>query len=168
VNIGDSLNRLLPEIHQLLGDAIQLHLAGGSSPKVVLADGDLLDYMVMSLCANARDAMPDGGCLIIEIAEMTAEELAPDPKGAPRPASVIRLSFQDNGCGMDHSTQQRLFEPFFTTKAPNGGHGLGLASVHGAVKMHQGWMQVESSPGKGSTFRIFLPCESRSPAASLA
>ena len=168
VNVWDSVNRLEPEIRRLLGNGIQLHLLGGSSPKVVMADSDLIDYMITSLCTNARDAMPEGGCLIIEVTEMNADQPAEGTDDEPKQASVVRISFQDNGCGMDPSAQQHLFEPFFTTKGPTGGHGLGLASVLGAVKIHQGWMHVESSPGKGSTFRIFLPCVARAPATGPA
>jgi signal transduction histidine kinase len=112
--------------------------------------------------------MPEGGYLIIEVTDLAADRLPIDPEGPARHEHVMRISFQDSGCGMDSSVMQHLFEPFFTTKGPTGEHGLGLASVHGAVKRHKGWMQVESTPGKGSTFRIFLPWSSASSAASAA
>ena len=168
VNVWESLTRLEPQIRRLLGDQIQLHITGGSSPRVVMADLELIDHMIMVVCSNARDAMPEGGYLIIEVTDLSADQLPVDREGAARPEHVMRISFQDNGCGMDSSVMQHLYEPFFTTKGPTGEHGLGLASVHGAVKRHKGWMQVESTPGKGSTFRIFLPCSSASSAASAA
>ena len=168
VNVWETLTQLEPQIRRLLGDHIQLHITGGSSPRVVMADLELIDHMVMVLCSNARDAMPEGGYLIIEVTDLAEDQVPIDPEGAARPERVVRLSFQDSGCGMDSTVMQHLFEPFFTTKGPTGEHGLGLASVHGAVKRHKGWMQVESSPGKGSTFRIFLPCSSASSAESAA
>lgn len=158
VNLWERLERLRPEIERLIGEGVQLHTTGGSEPAVVVANGDLIDYSILSLCANARDAMKDGGCLIIEVTVLRGGDIPPDPEGAPRPGPFVRLSIQDNGTGMTPEVMEHMFEPFFTTKGPTGSHGMGLASVHGVVKMHQGWMQVESSLGTGSTFRIFLPC----------
>jgi PAS domain S-box-containing protein len=156
VDLRDLLKRLQPAIHELLGNGIQLYVTGGGTAEVVLADTDLIDYVVMNLSENARDAMPNGGCLIIELTSIAAVDLAPDPDGAPLPHAAVRMSFQDTGRGMEAQVLSRLFEPFFTTKGV-GGLGLGLASVHGAVKQHHGWIRVESSPGLGSTFRVFLP-----------
>jgi signal transduction histidine kinase len=122
--------------------------------------------MILAVCANARDAMPAGGCLIIEVTDLDGASLARDPNGGVRPPAAVRLSFQDTGCGMDSSVRQRLFEPFFTTKGIDGGGlGLGLAAVHGIVKQHRGWMEVESTPGLGSTFRAFFP-KAPAPAAA--
>ena len=163
VNIRASLDRLRPEIQRVLGESIQLHTTGGADQAVVMADSELIDYAIMSICSNARDAMRDGGCLIIEVTLVTPEEAPADSE--PSPGQVVRLSFQDNGCGMSPSVTEHLFEPFFTTKGPTGSHGMGLASVHGVVKMHRGWIRVESTVGKGSTFRIFLPAAPQPQAA---
>ncbi len=152
VNLRESLGRLQPEIARLLGEGIQLYVTRGSQEQWVEADAGLIDQVILSLCSNARDAMTAGGCLIIEVTEVAPPADAADAKGP-----LVRLSFQDNGCGMDSSVKAHLFEPFFTTKGVGGGLGLGLATVHGIVKQHGGWIEVESSPGKGSTFRVFLP-----------
>lgn len=159
VDVRESVARLRPEIVGLLGSAVQLYVTGGSSPAWVMADSGLVDQVILSVCANARDAMTAGGCLIIEVNAMDAAQVPSSPEDGGRPESVVRISFQDTGRGMDESVRSRLFEPFFTTKGPSGGVGLGLAAVHGIVKQHQGWMDVESAPGLGSTFRIYLPRE---------
>lgn len=151
------VERLRGEITRLLGRGIELHVEGGSSPAWVRADPALVDQVILCLCANARDAMAAGGRLTIEItgAGPAGEAAGPDA-GAPQGA-FVRLSVRDTGCGMDSSVRKRLFEPFFTTKGVGSGVGLGLAAVHGIVKQHGGWIDVESSPGHGSTFHVHLP-----------
>jgi signal transduction histidine kinase len=165
LSLRDSMARLQPEITRLLGKGIQLYVTGGTSPEWVDADAGLVDQVILSICSNARDAMPQGGCLIIEVSGVDHAPLPAAPEGDGRQGAFGRISFQDTGCGMDTSVVQRLFEPFFTTKGGHGGIGLGLAAVHGIVKQHRGWMEVESSPGHGSTFRVFLP---RAPEPSVA
>lgn len=157
VNLRETVARLQPEITALLGKAIQLYTTGGASPEWVEADSALIDESILILCANARDAMPRGGCLIIEVTGIDGACLQPGPEGSGRPPTAVSISFQDTGCGMESSVKERLFEPFFTTKGVSGGMGLGLAAVHGIVKQHLGLMEVESAPGLGSTFRIYLP-----------
>lgn len=167
VNLRESLARLQPDIAKLLGEGIQLYVTRGTTEEWVEADADLIDQVILSLCANARDAMVAGGCLIIEAAEVaspTAPASAESPKNA---GPFVRLSFQDTGCGMDSAVKAHLFEPFFTTKGVGGGLGLGLATVHGIVKQHDGWIEVDTAPGKGSTFRVFLP-KSKGPASAQA
>ncbi len=157
VDVRQSVERLRPEIVQLLGSTVQLYVTGGTSAEWVRADSELIDQVILSVCANARDAMTAGGCLIIEITGLDGDQVPSAPEDGARPESIVRISFKDTGRGMENSVRQRLFEPFFTTKGPSGGVGLGLAAVHGIVKQHQGWMDVESAPGLGSTFRIYLP-----------
>jgi len=156
-DLRQAVARLRGEITRLLGSGIEFQVTGGSSPACVRADPAMVDQVILCLCANARDAMAAGGRLTIEItgAGPAGEAAAPDA-GAPR-GSFVRLSVQDTGCGMDSSVRQRLFEPFFTTKGLGSGVGLGLAAVHGIVKQHGGWIDVESAPGLGSTFRVHLP-----------
>jgi signal transduction histidine kinase len=156
-DLRQSLSRLSGQITQLLGGAVDLRVTGGSSAEWVRADPALIDEVILCLCSNARDAMPAGGRLTIEV---TGAEPAGGaaPQGAgPARGSFVRLSVQDTGRGMDSMVRQRLFEPFFTTKAVGSGLGLGLAAVHGIVKQHGGWIDVESAPGLGSTFRVHLP-----------
>ena len=157
VNLKDTVARLEPEIAAMLGKAVQFYVTGLTSAEWVEVDSSLLDQVILSLCANARDAMETGGCLIIEIAERDPADPPPKEFEGPRDGPFARLSFQDTGCGMDSAVRQHLFEPFFTTKGFGSALGLGLAVVNGIVKQHQGWIEVESAPGLGSTFRVFLP-----------
>ena len=157
VNMRECIGRLLPEITDLMGKDIQVYVTGAASPEWVEADAGLLDQVILSLCANARDAMATGGALIIEIAEFERAAAAAPKNGGPSPGTFVRLSFKDTGCGMDSSVRQHLFEPFFTTKKVGEAQGMGLAVVHGIVQQHRGWMEVESAPGLGSTFRVYLP-----------
>ena len=152
-----SPDRLKPEIELLLGSGIQLVIRRSPSPEWVEADGALIDQVILSLCANARDAMKAGGVLAIEVEGIESDRVQAPPDSGFSGGPVVSLSVKDTGSGMDDAVKQRLFEPFFTTKGPGGGIGLGLASVHGIVKQHGGWMAVESAPGMGSTFTIYLP-----------
>jgi len=156
INLRDRLTGLLPEITRIMGSGIQVYMTGVSSQEWVEVDAGLIDQVILSLCANAHDAMAAGGCLIVELSEFNPGSTPAHRDGEARRGSFARLSFQDTGCGMDSAVRQHLFEPFFTTKGVGEGQGLGLAVVHGIVKQHGGWMEVESSPGLGSTFRVFL------------
>ena len=152
-----SVEMLRAEITGLVGSGIELCVTGGASPEWVWADAALIDQVVLSLCANARDAMPDGGRLTVDIAHVESPLNAAADGAGSQPGSFVRLSIKDTGHGMDGSVRRRLFEPFFTTKGVGKGLGLGLAAVHGIVKQHGGWIDVESAPGLGSTFSIHLP-----------
>ena len=117
----------------------------------------MIEQVVMNLAVNARDAMPKGGEIDIgiEVVKVDEERLKGQP--AVQAGPFLCLSVADSGCGMDEATRQRIFEPFFTTKEPGKGTGLGLATVHGIVAQHKGWVEVESEVGKGTTFKVFLP-----------
>jgi len=113
--------------------------------------------VLINLSVNARDAMPNGGRLVIETAEKTVDsEYARLHLGAT-PGRYVWLSVSDTGCGIAPESLPRIFEPFYTTKGPDKGTGLGLATLFGIVQQHRGWVEVESEVGKGSTFQIFLP-----------
>ena len=155
------LNALVENLLKMLRRAIGEHFEVSFQPEggvlAVKADSSMLEQVLMNLAVNARDAMPAGGQILIRTSAVTLGEA---PLGAPAGGRVGRfvcLSLGDTGCGMDAATLKRLFEPFFTTKGPGKGTGLGLATVHGIVGQHQGWVEVESAVGRGSTFRVFLP-----------
>ena len=144
----------------LLGAHIQLHVRLDRSLRRVRADRRQMEQVVTNLALNARDAMPDGGSLTIETSEVTVTEALARTYPDARCGSYARLSVRDTGTGMERATLARLFEPFFTTKEPGQGVGLGLSMVHGAVKQTGGFVTVDSRPGRGTTFGLYLPvCE---------
>ena len=116
----------------------------------------------MNLVVNARDAMPKGGSIAIGIQPMNLAQIDTLANSERRPGGYVCLSVADTGLGMDESTLKHIFEPFFTTKEAGKGTGLGLATVHGIVAQHQGWVEVESVVGHGTTFRVYLPADGKS------
>jgi signal transduction histidine kinase len=161
VDLNRLLNRTGKLLTRLLGEQIQLHLDCAPGLPPVTADECNLDQVLMNLAVNARDAMPGGGTLTLATSfeRLTAETARAHPKG--RPGAFVCVRVTDTGSGMDAATLARLFEPFFTTKDVGKGTGLGLATVYGILQHHQGWIEVASQPGQGSTFQIFLPCSER-------
>jgi CheY-like chemotaxis protein len=142
---------------RLLGEAINLEhqLAPGGVP--VRADRGMMDQVILNLAVNARDAMPTGGRLLVSTAVVDVSSISQRPHPDARPGRFSCLTVTDTGCGMDAETQARIFEPFFTTKEVGKGTGLGLATVYGIVKQHDGWIEVTSAPNQGAAFTIFLP-----------
>jgi CheY-like chemotaxis protein len=121
----------------------------------------MMEQLIMNLAVNARDAMPRGGQLIIGTFAAEIDETYTLSHAEARTGHFVCLGVTDTGCGMDEATMRRIFEPFFTTKEVGKGTGLGLATVYGIVKLHNGWIEVESRVGMGSTFTIFLPATKR-------
>jgi two-component system cell cycle sensor histidine kinase/response regulator CckA len=142
-------------LRRAIGDNVELCAVVSPSPLTVRADSAQIEEVLSNLAINARDAMPEGGRLTIETAAVTLEQNALAPDLAAGPYALLTVS--DTGCGMTGEVQMHLFEPFFTTKEVGKGTGLSLAAVYGIVQQHQGNLRVGSEPGRGTTFRIYLP-----------
>jgi CheY-like chemotaxis protein len=143
---------------RILGEQIALRLDCASVPALVLADGTMMEQVLLNLVLNARDAMPKGGLLSVSLSIQEREGVTPGQHPEARRGRFACLSVKDNGCGIPPENLPRIFEPFFTTKEVGKGTGLGLATVYGILKQHQGWVEAASELGKGSTFSVFLPC----------
>jgi signal transduction histidine kinase/ActR/RegA family two-component response regulator len=156
VDLDAMLSRLEKLLRPLLPESVEVVISTPEAPSPVRVDEAQLEQVMIHLAVNARDAMPDGGRLTIELANVELDE--PFTRSHPGTAvgPAVSVSMKDTGVGMDEETRARLFEPFFTTKGP-GGTGLGLAAVHGTVKQSGGAVFVDSAPGRGTTFTIYLP-----------
>jgi PAS domain S-box-containing protein len=163
LDLNEVVANLLKMLRRLIGENIDLRFDGKSGLPLVEADAGMMDQVLMNLTVNARDAMPKGGRITISTAlgDVGARQAAANSNG--RPGRFVCLEVSDTGCGMEAATLKRLFEPFFTTKEAGKGTGLGLATVHGIVAQHKGWVEVDSQVGQGSTFRVYLPAATRSP-----
>jgi len=166
VDINETINNLGKMLRRLLGEKTQLQTALCGGLPHVLADTTSLEQVLMNLTLNARDAMPEGGAITIATDSVHLTEDAVQGRTDARPGEFIRLSVIDTGTGMDEATRNRIFEPFFTTKGINKGTGMGLATVYGIVKQHDGWVEVSTALGKGTTFHVMLPVTDRRADAS--
>ena len=157
LDINETVQGMLNMLRRLIGENIELVWLPGEQLGPVFIDPSQLDQLLANLCVNARDAIAGAGRLSIETSGATFDEDYCTRHAGSVPGEYILLSVSDDGCGMDRETQAKIFEPLFTTKELGKGTGLGLATVHGIVKQNNGFIQVYSEPGQGTTFRIYLP-----------
>jgi two-component system, cell cycle sensor histidine kinase and response regulator CckA len=156
-----NLNEVVRDLHKLLrrliGEDIELSIVYGAEPAFVKVDPGQIEQVMMNLAVNARDAMPKGGRLTIETANVDFDKNVPDEKPVPGAGSHVMVTVTDTGTGMDATTAARVFEPFFTTKEPGKGSGLGLAMAYGVVTQSGGEIRVITEAGQGTKFKIYLP-----------
>jgi PAS domain S-box-containing protein len=173
IDVNEIVRGMEPMLRRLLGEDIRIELRAAQALGTVKADAGQLEQVVMNLAVNARDAMPQGGTLTIETAEMQLTETMRGGHGVI-PGPYVSLVVRDTGVGMDRATRARVFEPFFTTKEQGRGTGLGLSTVYGIVKQSEGYIWCDSTEGVGTTFTVLLPqlpapaCASDEPAEQLS
>jgi two-component system, cell cycle sensor histidine kinase and response regulator CckA len=156
VDVNAIVGEMEKLLRRIIGEDIVFETESEPAPARVKADPGQLEQVLMNLAVNARDAMPRGGRLTIRTSNV--ELAGPDALAlAAPPGRYVLLAVADSGTGMDAETQSRIFEPFFTTKDANKGTGLGLSTVYGIVQQSAGFLSLSSEPGKGTTFRIYLP-----------
>ena len=158
LGINDCVKGTSKLLKRLLTEDIGLKTRLSKETLVIMGDATQIDQVLINLAANARDAMPTGGTLSIETKMVTLDDEFIRMHGYGKPGKYVLLSASDTGIGMDEATKARIFDPFFTTKEIGKGTGLGLATVYGIVKQHNGYITVYSEHGRGTTFRIYLPC----------
>ena len=157
LRMDEVLENIAKMLRRLIGEDIEFATEAEEGLWTVQADPSQIEQILMNLCVNARDAMPGGGKLTVAMGNVVLESPFVERELAIPPGSYAVLRVSDNGIGMDEGVLSRIFEPFFTTKAQGKGTGLGLATVYGIVKQSDGYIRVESAPGKGTTFTVYLP-----------
>ena len=158
IDLNETVTGMLKMLRRLIGEDIDLVWLPGSDLWPVKMDPSQIDQILANLCVNARDAISGVGKIIIETGRVRFDDDYCKDHGGFVPGDFVQLAVSDDGCGMGKETKDMLFEPFFTTKDVGQGTGLGLATVYGIVKQNNGFLNVYSEDGKGTTFRLYLPC----------
>ena len=157
LNLNQVAGNMTKMLQRILGEDVALRSDYSPTLPVVFADAGMIEQVLLNLAVNARDAMPDGGRLMIATASKTIGQEYAQQNPAAVPGQYVCLNVTDTGCGIAPGNLSRIFEPFFTTKGVGKGTGLGLATVYAIVKQHRGWIEVDSQVNKGTTFCIYLP-----------
>jgi len=157
LDLREVVGNMSKMLQRLFGETITLEFQPPDELPSVQGDTGMVEQVIMNLAVNARDAMPKGGRLTIGLDAMAVDAAHVELHPEARSGNFVRLRMSDTGIGMDAATRSRIFEPFFTTKDVGKGAGLGLATVYGIVKQHEGWVEVESEPGEGAIFDVFFP-----------
>jgi hypothetical protein len=157
IDLSEVVTNVEPMLRRLLGERIELVVKPTEQPCRTMADRSQIEAILVNLAVNAKDAMASGGVLTIESSTIDLDEAYRLRHANVAPGAYVLLVVSDTGIGMDESTIAHVFEPFFTTKAPGSGTGLGLATVYGTVKQSGGYIWVYSEPGRGTSFKVYLP-----------
>ena len=157
IEVNDLIGNLMKMLSRVIGENIEMKLELGKDTMPLHVDPGMMEQVLLNLCINARDAMPDGGRLDLATSHFTADPAFCAAHRWASPGSYVLISVTDNGIGMPPAIRDKIFEPFFTTKEVGKGTGLGLATVYGIVQQHKGHIHVYSEPGLGTTFKLYMP-----------
>ncbi len=165
VILNDNLRQMEKMLRRLIGEDIQIELSLREDLAPVMVDPGQMDQVILNLVVNARDAMPEGGKLVLQTDNVNLVEADTLARPGIAPGRYVRLAVSDTGCGMEPEVMNRIFEPFFSTKGAERGTGLGLSTVYGIVRQSGGYVRVDSLPGRGTTFEVYLPQSEAEPRA---
>ena len=157
LDMNETIRNLLKMLKRLIGEDIEIQTDLDEPVWPVKADAGNIEQVIMNISVNARDAMPDGGTLTYSTKNTKVDDAYVGMYTYARTGRFVCLSVEDTGTGMDKETREHIFEPFFTTKGVSEGTGLGMSVVYGIIKEHEGWVNLYSEPGKGTTFKVYLP-----------